>query len=152
MNALKEQMTEINRLCNESDEIYHCIAQSYGLSDSVYWILYVLYDSGEPISQSELCSDWCYSKQTVNSSVASMIKKEWITLETIPGTRNKKKIVLTRSGKRFCQKIIGETRDMEQAAFSKIPENDLRIFISSFHMINKFMREEYEKRHTAPKA
>lgn len=41
MNTIKKQMIEINQLCNESDEIYHNIAQSYGLTaqyilDTVY--------------------------------------------------------------------------------------------------------------------
>ena len=39
MDTLKKQIMEINQLCNESDGLYHDIAQSYGLSDSIYWIL-----------------------------------------------------------------------------------------------------------------
>ena len=41
MNTIKKQMIEIKQLCNESDGIYNDIAQNYGLSDSVYWILYI---------------------------------------------------------------------------------------------------------------
>ena len=92
-------MIEINQLCNESDGIYHGIAQNYGLSDSVYWILYILYNSDEPVSQSDLCSNWYYSKQTVNSSISAMAQKGWVLLEVIPGTRNKKNIILTEAGR-----------------------------------------------------
>lgn len=76
MDTLKKQIMEINQLCNESDGLYHDIAQSYGLSDSIYWILYILYYNDCPVSQTELCSNWYYSKQTVNSSISAMTKKD----------------------------------------------------------------------------
>ena len=108
MDTLKKQIMEINQLCNESDGLYHDIAQSYGLSDSIYWILYILYYNDCPVSQTELCSNWYYSKQTVNSSISAMTKKGWIMLETVPKTRNRKNIVLTEAGRIFCAKVIGK--------------------------------------------
>lgn len=146
MNTLKKQMIEINQLWNESDGIYHDIAQSYGLPDSIYWILYILYSFDEPVSQVDLCNNWSYSKQTVNSSITSMMKKGLIILEVIPGTRNKKRIVLTDAGQQLCDKVIGETQMIEQTAFSKISEKERDFFISLFRKVNQFMREEYEKK------
>ena len=151
MTTLKKQMMEINQLCNESDGIYHDIAQSYGLSDSVYWILYILYNSDAAVSQTYLCSNWYYSKQTVNSSVASMIQKGWVALEVIPGTRNRKNIVLTETGQMFCSKVIGETQEIEERAFSRITERERELFISLFKTSNQYMREEYEKKHSFQK-
>ncbi len=150
MNTLKKQMIEINQLCNESDEIYHNIARSYGLTDSVYWILYILYNYDEPVSQVDLCNNWSYSKQTVNTSIAALLKKEWITLEVIPNTRNRKRIVLTETGKQFCEKAIGETQEIERTAFSRIPEEERELFISVFRKLNQFMQEEYGKKHSLP--
>lgn len=143
-------MIEINQLCNESDEIYHNIARSYGLTDSVYWILYILYNYDEPVSQVDLCNNWSYSKQTVNTSIAALLKKEWITLEVIPNTRNRKRIVLTETGKQFCEKAIGETQEIERTAFSRIPEEERELFISVFRKLNQFMQEEYGKKHSLP--
>ena len=121
MTTIRKQMLEISRLSEESDGIYHDIAQSYRLPDSVYWILYILYNYDEPVSQVDLCSQWAYSKQTINSSIASMIKKEWITLEALPGMKNRKRIVLTEAGR--------------------------ELFLSLFRQTNQYMREEYEKIH-----
>lgn len=145
MNTLKKQMVEINQLCNESDGIYHDIAQSYGLSDSVYWILYILYNSDSAVSQTDLCSNWFYSKQTVNSSISSMGQKGWVKLEVIPGTRNKKNIVLTESGQNYCSEVIGATQEIEERAFSRITDEERNLFISLFRTSNQYMREEYEK-------
>ncbi len=54
MTTIRKQMLEISRLSEESDGIYHDIAQSYQLPDSVYWILYILYNYDEPVSQVDL--------------------------------------------------------------------------------------------------
>lgn len=147
MTTIRKQMLEISRLSEESDGIYHDIAQSYQLPDSVYWILYILYNYDEPVSQVDLCSQWAYSKQTINSSIASMIKKEWITLEALPGMKNRKRIVLTEAGREFCEQVIGETRKIEEAAFSRISEEERELFLSLFRQTNQYMREEYEKIH-----
>ncbi len=149
MNTIKKQIMEINRLWNEIDKIYHEMAQSYGISDSVFWILSILYQSETPVSQTELCSSWYYSKQTVNSSVASLVKKGWVILETLPGTRNKKKLILTESGRDFSKKIMGETDEMEERTYSRFTEEERTLFISMFRSVNQYMREEYEKMHHA---
>ena len=76
-----------------------------------------------------------------------MIKKEWITLEALPGTKNRKRIVLTEVGREFCEQVIGETRKIEEAAFSRISEEERELFLSLFRRTNQYMREEYEKIH-----
>ena len=146
MDNLKNYMVEINQLSNEIDSVYHDIAQNYGISDSVYWILYIIYYSDTPISQIELCDCWSYSKQTVNSSITSMIKKGLITLEVIPGTRNKKRILLTSAGRELSASVIGETKKIEQAMFSKYSEKEMEKFITMFRNMTANMREEYENK------
>jgi DNA-binding MarR family transcriptional regulator len=146
MENVKEKMMEINQLCNEVDGLYHSIALDNGLSDNTFWILYILASSEEPIIQADLCSNWFFSKQTVNSSVTSMVKKGWVTLESAPGTRNKKNIVLTDDGRKFCTAAIGSTIEMECSAFSKFSEKDREAFISLFRRWMVYMQEEYELR------
>ena len=63
MTTIRKQMLEISRLSEESDGIYHDIAQSYRLPDSVYWILYILYNYDEPVSQVDANSGRIPSKR-----------------------------------------------------------------------------------------
>lgn len=146
MSILKEQMLEINRLYTENEQIYHDIAQHYGLSDSVHWILYMMYENEDGISQTELCETWHLSKQTVNSAISSMIQKEWVSLESIPGTKNRKNIVLTEKGRSFCKKVIGEIKQIEKNAFSRMSNEERELFITLFRKNNQYMREEYQKK------
>ena len=69
------------------------------------WILYFLASSDEDISQQELIEMMMFPKQTINSSVKTLSEKGLLTLEMIPGTRNKKRILLTEGGR----KKAGET-------------------------------------------
>lgn len=118
MNTIKKQMIEINQLCNESDEIYHNIAQSYGLTDSIYWILYILYNYDEPVSQVDLCNSWFYSKQTVNTSIAALLKREWITLEVIPNTQvTESALCLQKTGSSSVKKQSGKHRKLNRRLF-----------------------------------
>ena len=149
---ITKQMTEINRLSNELDCLYHNIAQNYGISDTIFLIFSVLSDKETDISQADLCNNWYYSKQTINSAVAAMIKKGWIELETIPNTRNKKRIVLTEDGADFCHRVIGETVEIEFAAYSEFTQDERDNFIKMFEKMNGYMRKEYDKRHPKRKA
>lgn len=145
-------MTEINRLSSELDCLYHNIAQNYGISDTIFWIFSVLSNTETDISQADLYNNWYYSKQTINSAVAAMIKKGWIELETIPNTRNKKRIILTGEGADFCHTVIGETVEIEFAAYSEFTQDERENFIRMFEKMNEYMRKEYEKRHPKGKA
>ncbi|MDO5146352.1 MAG: MarR family transcriptional regulator [Eubacteriales bacterium] len=147
MDTLKRQLMELNQLCNEIDGIYHDIAHSHGISDNIFWILYILYNSDTPISQSSLCENWFFSKQTVNSSISSMTKRGWVTLEVVPGTRNRKNILLTEAGQNLCAKVIGKTHQLEQAAFSKMSSEERETYISLFRIANRHMRSEYNKQY-----
>lgn len=145
--SITKQMTEINRLRNELDCLYHNIAQNFGITDTIFWIFSVLSDMEMDISQADLCNNWYYSKQTINSAVSTMIKKGWIELETIPNTRNKKRIILTETGEDFCHMVIGETVEIELAAYSEFTQDERENFIRMFEKMNGYMRKEYDKRH-----
>ena len=45
-----------NRQFNECNALYHELAVHYGVSDTVFWLLYSLYNSSEPQTQNRLWS------------------------------------------------------------------------------------------------
>lgn len=44
----------------------------------------------EEYSQQDICNAWSLSKQTVNSIVSNMVKKGYVYLEMVPGSKNRK--------------------------------------------------------------
>ena len=51
-------LEQMNRQFNECNALYHELAVHYGVSDTVFWLLYTLYNSSEPQTQNRLCMEW----------------------------------------------------------------------------------------------
>ena len=145
MENLMEHVAELNQLNNENDMIYRDIARSYSLSDSVFWLLYIIYNCDEPISQTELCRDWYYPKQTIHSAISSALRNKWVVMVKAEGKRNQKSIVLTEQGKRFCQRVIAAVNQIEQTAYSKLTKKQREGFLTAFRLVNQYLREAFEK-------
>ena len=75
----------------------------------------------EEYSQQDICNAWSLSKQTVNSIVSNMVKKGYVYLEMVPGSKNRKIICLTEEGRKFGEKVIYPLVFAEQKAFERIP-------------------------------
>lgn len=69
------QLTAFNQAVEEMNDIYHNYAKSCGLSDSVFWVLYSLWGNSRVRSQRELCMEWFYSLQTVNSTLKGLKRR-----------------------------------------------------------------------------
>ena len=85
-------LEQMNRQFNECNALYHELAVHYGVSDTVFWLLYSLYNSSEPQTQNRLCMEWNLPKQTMNSAVASMVKQGLLELEPAPGRYRQPKL------------------------------------------------------------
>ena len=92
-------LEQMNRQFNECNALYHELAVHYGVSDTVFWLLYTLYNSSEPQTQNRLCMEWNLPKQTMNSAVASMVKQGLLELEPAPGRYSGKLLHLTPAGR-----------------------------------------------------
>lgn len=143
--TLDEQIGAINQLSREIDQTYHNIAQHFNLSDNIFWIFYIIYSSEEEITQSDLSQKWSYSKQTVNSSTSTMVKRGWVTLDLLPDSRKSKAIHLTEAGRELCEKAIGTTRQIEQHAYSHLSSEKLDQFIDLFKVMNTHFDEEQQR-------
>lgn len=62
MTEIKEQLSQLNKMSNKSEALYHKVAFSIGISDSSLGVLYTLLDAEAPCSQYDLCSEWSIPK------------------------------------------------------------------------------------------
>ena len=67
-----DPLATFNQLYKEMDEIYHQYARGHGISDTALWLLYSLYLSDVPYTQREICSEWHYPPQTLNSALKTL--------------------------------------------------------------------------------
>ena len=130
--TIQQQLQVLNKLYKESDHIYSKLASRLGMTNSTFWILYAISHSEEPLTQNDLCNDYFFPVQTVNSTVTNLLKKEIIRLEFIPGTRNRKKIILTDKGKKYVDETINKADEIEKDAFLMFSEEERDLYISLF--------------------
>ena len=143
-SKIQEQLQSLNRLYKWSDNIYSGIASHFGMNDTAFWVLYAISHTDEPLTQNDLCNDWFYPAQTINSTVSNLLKKGLIELEVIPGTRNRKKMLLTQAGRELAKEVIGVVDEIESKAFTNFSEEEREQYLSLFqrHLENLAKEEQ----------
>ena len=128
---IQERLSVLNRQFKAVDAIYRNAANWFGISESAFWILYIVSDGAE-YTQYDLCSTWFYSKQTINSAITKLVSDGLITLEAKMDARNRKIIRLTAKGKRIVENTVERLKSAELKAFENMPEEDRTMFIKLF--------------------
>ena len=130
---MREETSAILREMAERDRafgaLYRGAARAFGLSEAAMWVLYEVAASYEPISQRELCGSMGMSKQTVNSAVASLAARGLVELRLVPGTRNRKDILLTKEGTELAERTVGRLREAEGRAVVALGDEKARLYV-----------------------
>ena len=82
MAYTSRDMRRFNHLLQETDAVYHEMAQHWGLSDSVMGVLYTLCDAGGRCRLRDIYYWSGMTKQTVNSALRRMEGDGLIYLES----------------------------------------------------------------------
>lgn len=146
----KEQFGIIIHLVKELVGIYRGAISQFGISENEFWIWYTLIIMKGEYSQQDICSTWSLSKQTVNTIIMRMVQKNLAYLEMIPGTRNRKNICLTETGKEYGELIVRPVSDAEQRTLSRLSVKDCNACTAVLEGYIRILKEEMygtENRH-----
>ncbi len=146
--TIKEQIQTINQQIRELVRIYRNAVGQSGISENEFWIWYSLLIIGGEYTQQDICSAWSMSKQTVNTIINNMVKKEYIFLEVVPGSHNRKLIRLTEAGRTFGEHIITPVSESEQRTIERLPGKDLDSCTLTLGKYINILKEELEKTKT----
>lgn len=139
------QLALYNQSHKEMDIIYHDIAKKFCLSDTAFWLLYSLEEHETMYTQKELCKEWSYPPQTINSAIKDLEKRSIIKLTTVNGNRKNKQIFLTDEGEALVKKVILPVMNAEQKAFERMDKHDLAAFLSMTQRHVELLKEEINK-------
>ena len=142
---LEQQLQVLNRLYKESDHIYSRLAAKLGMTDTTFWVLYAIAHSEEPMTQNDLCNDFFFPVQTIHSAINNLRKNGLLELQVIPGTRNRKAIILTEKGNIFVTNTINKADEIEKNAFLLFNEEERELYLSLFRRHIDYLKNE-EKR------
>ena len=142
---LQQQLQALNRLYKESDHIYSRLASRLGMTDTTFWVLYAIAHSEAPLAQNDLCNDFFFPVQTIHSAINHLRSDGLLELQMIPGTRNRKAILLTEKGKHFVEHTISKADEIEEKAFLRFTEEERETYLSLFRRHIEYLKNE-EKR------
>ncbi|MBC8547010.1 MarR family transcriptional regulator [Clostridiaceae bacterium NSJ-31] len=131
MNKIIEQRIIYTHLYNQYEGIYQKIAQNAGMAEIPYRVLYALCEDGKKWSQIDICREWNYAKQSVNTAISKLVKQGYVVLmqdKSMP--RNHKIIVLTEQGQEFCNRWVRPVIDADNQAFAAMSEQERKMCIA----------------------
>lgn len=120
ISAEQDKMTE---------EVYRLAANKTNLSMTEFWIVYFLYNSEKPLTQADVCKIVMAPKQTINSSVKLLVKKEMVSLDAQNGKKNKT-LYLTAKGAESARKTVGALYDLELQSAMGLTEEEKTTFLA----------------------
>lgn len=144
-NLIREHIKLYDQLYKEQEDFYHRAAKQAGLSDAAHWVLYHLCTTGEPVIQSDLCKEWYFSKQTINSSVGKLMEMGYLNLQASNGSGNRKVLSLTEEGKAFCEKHVVPFMEVERLSFVGLSEEERETMLRLMRKRMEIMNREAEK-------
>ncbi len=117
-------LTVFNQAHKKMNVIYHNYEKAIGLSDSAFWLLYSLYEHGDPCTQRELCEAWFYAPQTINTALKFLEGKGLISLRFVPGNKKNKQIFFTKAGEELVQNKIAPLVRAKERSFERLDEDE----------------------------
>ena len=123
--------------------LYKEVTTLFNISDCSMWILYYLIISYKDITQQDLIKKMLFPKQTINSAVNSLAKKEILKLEVIPNTKNKKKLVLTDIGLKLARNTVLKLREAECSAVENMGKEKMLKFVELYGEFYSKLQKEF---------
>ena len=118
-------------------------ASKHGIGYPELIVLYSLTTMGN-LTQKEIREDFGLLKQTVNTVIASLKKRELIVLEPCKEDKREKLVVLTRRGHRYARELIEPLLEAEDRIYKKIGYDRLDVAQETMELFNLLFARELE--------
>ena len=123
---ISTELKNCNLYVEEIEAAYHEIAFKLNISDSAMKILYAICENGESCLLRDICRHSGLNKQTVNSALRKLEKKDIIFL--VNASTKTKEVFLTDKGKEFVRNTIFRIIEMEDNIFSSWSKEDIETY------------------------
>ena len=141
-SGLEEFWKINNRIYNETNQLYHRLARSCGLSDCAFWLLYTLREEEGPLTQTQLSEILCLPRQTVNSALKRLVKEGCLRLEAVDGNLKNKQVLLTDRGEELLRSSVDLVFRLEENASARLTEKERTALLSlGKKLMNAFRAE-----------
>lgn len=125
MDALDTCISDYYEDVFSMDSLYGEFAKRVGESYHALFVLSLLDEHPEGISQKQLCQELHTPKQTVGSIINSLEQRELVTHRPDEADKRSKLHSLTPEGALCCKKIIGTLRGIERRCAAEVGIEDM---------------------------
>lgn len=139
-----DYLTQLAAREKQFDALYREVSTKFDLPDCAMWVFYFLVSSNEPITQQYLIEKMMFPKQTINSAVMKLSKEELVQLQIIPGTRNRKTILLTDTGTKLAKATVERMLHAELRAVEAIGAEHMEQFISLYNSFYSHLQQAFQ--------
>ena len=140
-----DPLATFNQLYKEMDEIYHQYARGHGNFGHGFVAAVLPLSERCALYQREICSEWHYPPQTLNSALKTLERQELISLEPAPGNQKNKQVVLTEKGNSVVQQIISPLVSAERQSFHQLEEGEKEALLSLTRKYVEVLRSNVQK-------
>lgn len=140
MKETASYLSEYNTIIKETNGMYRDIAKSLGVSDSVFWSLYVLRESDKKIMQRDIVNANSFPPQTINSALKKMESDGLVELAEAEDKR-KKQVLLTEKGIKLAERTVDKVAVLEAEAMGQLSEKEREDFIGLLRKYTDFLKE-----------
>ena len=141
----QEYLSRIASQEKRFDALYRAVGGQFGLPDCTMWALYYLVSSDEPLSQQDLIEKMMFPKQTINSAIMNLAKSGDVVLQIVPGTRNRKTILLTETGRKLAEDTVKRVYEAELRAVETMGEQKMNRLYELYTEFFASLQSEFEK-------
>lgn len=134
----KDELKRFNYLISEIGELYHEASVCLGISDSIMQILYTLYVYGDQCQLKDIARLSGMSRQTINSSIRILEKKDMLYLKYKNGKN--KLVCLTDKGYELLTIKIEPLVKIENQIFDEWDEKERNAFLDSLQKYHNFLK------------
>lgn len=139
----EDMVYKVNCLSFDMDSLYHQAAVKLGMSDSVMYVLYLMYEQGGSCLLSYIRKATGISKQTLNSALRRLEKDNIIYLEQNAGRT--KTVRLTEKGISYTDLTIGKLYKAECNAFKDWSDEEIKLYLRLMERYNNSLRSQISK-------
>lgn len=142
LNKLHDKIYRINCITEDIDSLYHHAAVKLGVSDSVLFVLYMIYVNGEKCLLYDIYKSSGISKQTINSAIRKLENEKIVYLEKYNGKT--KMVCLTETGKSYASQTAAKLLETERNAFRDWSEEEIDTYLCLIEKHNISLRKQIE--------
>ena len=129
-HEIQTLMLEYYELWGRMDAVYDRWAKAHGMTYTELMVLYALWETKQSITQRDLCQERHLPKQTVNSVLHALAKRQLVVFRESALVHRRKEILLTQAGKTLAGDVIQELQAHEMQVIQRVGMTSMKTMLT----------------------